>query len=289
MRGVRNCGFLLLLLAVAGCVSDAVSPQSLRSVSDWFILLNYDGAARPVAREEILTYDLAILDPDTHPDLEPLKGHVTLIAYVSLGEAETYRFYWETVKDRPWVLEENPNWGGNHYVDIRSPEWQDLLVREVVPRIKAQGFDGLFLDTVDTAAFLESRDAKRFAGSRQAMIQLVKRLHEAFPDLLLIPNNGFEVLEAIAPVVQGVVTESLCSMPDFEAGGYRTSDPEDRGFREAALHKMMKRYGLAVFNIDYVAPGDLPMAHECVKDAHQNGFKPFVTQKDLDRLPAFRI
>ena len=45
-----------------------------------------------------------------------LGGPKVLLAYMSVGEAENYRFYWQDsweVGDPPWLDAENPNWEGN--------------------------------------------------------------------------------------------------------------------------------------------------------------------------------
>lgn len=82
-----------------------------------------------------------------------------VIAYLSIGEAETYRDYWRADWDAnsdgqpdasapAFLLAENPDWEGNYRVRYWNLDWQQIIERDV-RRIMQQGFDGLYLDIVD--------------------------------------------------------------------------------------------------------------------------------------------
>ena len=69
-----------------------------------------------VAIEDIKKFDLAVLDADAHPNLAPLRDSSTLpVGYLSLGEIADYRWYWDLISTKSWVLDKNPNWG-SHFV-----------------------------------------------------------------------------------------------------------------------------------------------------------------------------
>ena len=78
-----------------------------------------------------------------------------MIAYLSIGEAEDYRYYWQPEwKENPpaWLLDENPNWPGNHKVYYWDPEWQAIIYgnhSSYLAKILAAGFDGVYLDLID--------------------------------------------------------------------------------------------------------------------------------------------
>ena len=84
-------------------------------------------------------------------------------------------------------------------VDVRNPEWKEIIIQDVIPRILKAGFDGLFLDTIDTAAHLHAKHPKKYIGIKKAMIELIRDIKEHYPNLFLISNNGFLILEEIAP------------------------------------------------------------------------------------------
>lgn len=45
-----------------------------------------------------------------------------VIGYLSIGEAEDYRFYWNKKKPN-WIVKENENWEGKYW----SPEWKSII------------------------------------------------------------------------------------------------------------------------------------------------------------------
>ena len=94
--------------------------RPLASVQRWFILLSYNASKNPVSTGQLAHWDMAVLDADVHPPLTSFEKNTRKIGYVSLGEAEQYRDYWPKVRDAPWRLEENPNWKGNYFVDVRE-------------------------------------------------------------------------------------------------------------------------------------------------------------------------
>ncbi len=256
----------------------------LDKVQKWFILLGYDPSRTSVTAADVAGYDMAILDPDSHPELGLFDSRTILIGYVSVGEAETYRAYWQKIKDRSWVLEENPNWGGNYFVDVRNPEWRSILIREVIPALTAQGFKGVFLDTLDTAEYLESLSPEKFGGSKQAMADLVRLIRQNYPDLLLISNNGFAILDEIAPYLDGLLAESVLSMPDFEKGGYRPVPEEDRAYKLKYLKDASAARRLPVFIIDYASKTDPVGRAQIARQLWQMGFRPYVAEKNLSEL-----
>ena len=79
--------------------------------------------------------------------------------YLSIGEAEDYRYYWRPewkIKPPPWLDKENPNWPGNYKVKYWYSEWQDIIL-DYTRRIVEAGFDGAYLDIIDAFAYYESK------------------------------------------------------------------------------------------------------------------------------------
>ncbi len=93
---------------------------------------------------------------------KPNGGTRLVIAYLSIGEAEDYRFYWqESWKDNPpaWLAGENPNWPGNYKVRYWDPNWQAILygsTNAYLDRILAGGFDGAYLDIIEAFEYFEN-------------------------------------------------------------------------------------------------------------------------------------
>ncbi len=84
-----------------------------------------------------------------------------VIAYISIGEAENYRYYWKDdwKRNKPsWMDKENPDWPGNFKVKYWEPEWQHIIFgnnNSYIKRIADAGFDGAYLDIIDAFEFYE--------------------------------------------------------------------------------------------------------------------------------------
>ena len=111
-------------------------------------------------------YDYIIMDffykgeEFTAAQLEELKqksdgGKRLLICYMSIGEAENYRYYWQTdwaVGNPSFLYKEDPNWPGNFYVKYWDAEWKNIIYgndNSYLKKILDAGFDGVYLDIID--------------------------------------------------------------------------------------------------------------------------------------------
>ncbi|SFT50345.1 cysteinyl-tRNA synthetase, unknown class [Selenomonas sp. GACV-9] len=149
--------------------------RALRDVRNFLVLLNPGQYARETyfAKLEQSPYDLLILDlycedrPLTAAEVQRLQhkpqgGRRLVYAYMSVGEAETYRAYWrpEWQAKRPdWMAEENEDWG-SHRVKYWRPEWQAILYGSpsaYLDTIMQAGFDGAFLDVIDVYQYFRDR------------------------------------------------------------------------------------------------------------------------------------
>lgn len=86
------------------------------------------------------------------------NGHKRLvISYMSIGEAEDYRYYWKSEwkkrkKQPEWLYGENKNWKGNYKVFYWMADWQNIIFGQTdayLDKILNTGFDGVYLDIVD--------------------------------------------------------------------------------------------------------------------------------------------
>ncbi|MDQ1256745.1 MAG: hypothetical protein QG656_1345 [Candidatus Hydrogenedentes bacterium] len=117
-------------------------------------------------------YDLFIIDlffedePLTAADVAALKtkprgGARLVIAYMSIGEAEDYRYYWQDgwrPGNPAWLAKENPDWAGNYKVRYWDPAWQAVILGNesaYLDRILAADFDGVYLDIIDAFEYFE--------------------------------------------------------------------------------------------------------------------------------------
>lgn len=82
-------------------------------------------------------------------------GERLLICYLSIGEAEDYRYYWQpswSVGNPSFIVEENSDWPGNYVVQYWQPEWQSIIYgneNAYLKKILDAGFNGAYLDIID--------------------------------------------------------------------------------------------------------------------------------------------
>ncbi len=162
--------------------ADAGPVKSLADARNFLYLINPD-EDRFGTKERFLSvlasasHDLLIVDAFfgermlSAEDVSLLKtgpegGERLVIAYLSIGEAEDYRWYWKpewSSDPPPWLGTENPDWEGNFRVQYWSEEWRKILSgspEAYLDRILAAGFDGVYLDTIDTWYYFEQRDPR---------------------------------------------------------------------------------------------------------------------------------
>jgi len=160
----------------------------LADVLNFLFLINPEAFAdkeRFLSALERTNYDLIVIDAfvdgqGTPEWLEPedvrsLKTKANgarrlVISYLSIGEAEDYRYYWDRSWDRnrdgrpdagapDWLTGENPNWRGNYKVRYWDSDWQAILFgsgESYLDQIIALGFDGVYLDIVDAFDYFEN-------------------------------------------------------------------------------------------------------------------------------------
>lgn len=238
--------------------------------------------------EEIKKFDLAVLDADAHPDLLALRDSQTaLVGYVSLGEVGEYRWYWNSISDKPWLLDKNPNWD-SRMIDVREPEWSSLLLEQIIPRILVQGFDGLFLDTIDNAEYLEKyHPVKTYPGMQKAMVRLIKSIRQAFPDIYIIANRGFSLLDEIGDSINAIVAESLFTEIDFKNKTTRRLTAAEYEPVVRQLKRVQQKHDLKVYSLDYVA--GTTRVGQIIEKSRLHGFIPYISTPELDTIYAYTL
>lgn len=131
---------------------------------------------------------------------KPDGGRRLVIAYMSIGEAEQYRFYFDPAwKTAPpvWLGSENCSWPQAHKVRFWSEGWRDVIYRgpgSYLERIVEAGFDGVYLDRVD----IYEQWSREHPGARADMIGFVEELSAAAkrlkPGFFVIPQNADDLL-----------------------------------------------------------------------------------------------
>ena len=142
------------------------------------------------------------------------KAGRKVVAYLSIGEAEDYRSYWQsdwvsngkrTAAAPVWLGIENPEWKGNYQVKYWNAQWQKLMLAAIDDAME-RGFDGVYLDIVDgfetyeqgADGYLDDRmNPETKQTYRRDMVDWVKaiaaRARAKNPVALVIPQNGSQL------------------------------------------------------------------------------------------------
>lgn len=89
-------------------------------------------------------------------------GKRLVVSYISIGEAENYRFYWKKdwkVGEPSFVKKMNPNWKGNFKVAYWDSNWKKIIFgndNSYTKKLLDAGFDGAYLDIIDAFEYFEN-------------------------------------------------------------------------------------------------------------------------------------
>jgi cysteinyl-tRNA synthetase len=138
-----------------------INPENFSSKSDFINAVtstNYDLLIMDLFSDEGIEF--------TSAEISQLKnkangGKRLVISYMSIGEAEDYRYYWKTgwkPHNPSWIDKENPQWEGNYKVRYWEKGWQDIIFgndSSYLKKILDAGFDGVYLDIIDAFEYFE--------------------------------------------------------------------------------------------------------------------------------------
>jgi cysteinyl-tRNA synthetase len=237
----------------------------------------------------IVSISAAGNSPDVIPALKDSSGGKKIVlAYMSIGQAEDYRSYWqpEWVENPPvWLDAPDPDWTGDYWVKFWDPGWQAIIYgspESYLDRIIALGFDGIYLDRVDAYEYYELRGRDTAA---QDMVDFIMGMTEYArrrdPNFGVFPQNA-EELGARFPDYLAAMTG--IGVEDLYYGNPRDHElsPLDwTAKREAFLDEWVTA-GKLVLTTDYTSrPQQIADAY---KRSLARGYVPYVADRSLGRL-----
>jgi cysteinyl-tRNA synthetase len=295
---------LLLVLALAACTSNAHTPappfpHTPIPTPDWLAVNDFLYQLQRARPDRIgeTAYDLAVLQigaaggsPEVIENLKhSLGGEKIILCYMSIGQAEDYRFYWQREwRENPpaWLDEPDPDWAGDYWVRYWNPEWQAIIYGSpdsYLDRILDLGFDGVYLDRVDTYEYHYEKEGRETAAREMAdfVIGLAKYARERHPGFGVFPQNAEELGTRFPDYLE---TVTGVGVEDLYYGYPRDHEPSPADWtaeREAILDQWVAA-GKLVLTIDYTRiPEQIDDAYA---RAQARGYVPFVTVRSLGQL-----
>ena len=239
-------------------------------------------------------FDIAVVDYSrdgteegkySREEIEMMGEKLVTLAYVSIGEAEDYRYYWkEEWKENPpeWLGPENPDWPGNYAVRYWMEEWKEIVF-SYIEKVKEQGFDGVYLDKVDEFEYWVENGMDEATLAR-AMVGFINEIKERAGTMLGYIQNGERIVlfdKRILNLIDGIGVEDLF---------YDGVDPIDEREVEERLG-VLREYssaGKRVLVVDYVDDGsgyegdNLERIEDFIKRSRREGFVPYAARSDRE-------
>ena len=225
---------------------------------------------------ELAQFDWVVLEP-SHANSEGLQSlrseGAKPFAYLAVGESLD-----EEASDPALALGRNAAWASK-VMNLASPAWHEHLLQKA-RGFQAQGYQGLFLDTLDSYQLLPETQR---AAQLQGLKVFIERLHRELPGLALFFNRGFEVIEGLSWQPDAVAAESLYASWDQAAQVYIPVSPDDQTWLKGKFAELKQR-GIPVVVIDYLPPERREEARQLAQRLSAEGYIPWVSVPALDYL-----
>ncbi|WP_263080820.1 endo alpha-1,4 polygalactosaminidase [Endozoicomonas sp. Mp262] len=269
---IRGCLLRILVSILLICTANLHARNNLPSVAFYY--------GHSIPAEELSLNDQVVVEP-AHLLPEQLKilkkNNTTVFAYLSLGEVSADKWKGYNLPDN-LVLGKNKGWN-SQIIDLTNQDWHNFVLNRLIPPLKSAGYDGLFLDTLDSYQI----QPKDHAQQRKGLVKLIKSIKKQYPGMKLFMNRGFELFPDIADVTDALAAESLLRSFDPVKGTFRKSTQDEQNWLLGKLNPI-KAQGIPITIIDYL-PGYQPeKAQQLVKQITQLGFSPWISTPALDSL-----
>ena len=252
--------------------------SSVQSWSYWLQNININQLKNSSSDLVVIDYSKDGFDETafTREEIQSLKDEGKIVlAYLSIGEAEDYRFYWQDSWDEnppSFLGEENPDWAGNYKVKFWEREWWREVLRPYLRKITSAGFNGVYLDIIDGYHYYGEKDGHLRKRANQ-MVRLVDKIsrfgkRKAGEDFLVFPQNGLTILDDMADrfnnrylnAINGVGIESLY---------YNIYNEDDQNYRKNKLAELSNHNKL-ILNVEYIDASSYDEYFQTLEDSSLN-------------------
>ncbi|MCD6493423.1 MAG: endo alpha-1,4 polygalactosaminidase [Archaeoglobaceae archaeon] len=228
----------------------------------------------------------------TKEEIQKIKdAGIVPIAYISIGEAEDYRFYWkdEWFYNKPeWLGKENPEWEGNYAVKDWHEEWK-RIVFQYLDKIIEQGFCGVYLDRVDAFESYNESEKKMAIKMIDFIVEISNYCrNKTNSSFYIIPQNGERLLDYDDGRLLNVI--SAWAVEDLFYNGLKENPKDEVTERIFYLDKILKA-GKPVLSVDYIddgsnSEGNLKRIKDYRNKALKMGLMPYAAlyDRELDEL-----
>jgi cysteinyl-tRNA synthetase len=239
-----------------------IKPGEIAVSSHDLVVIDYTGENGPFSKAEV-----------ERMKRKPDGSRRVVLSYMSIGEAEDYRWYWAQ-RSSSWLGAENTKWRGNYAVRFWDPGWQQIIFA-YVDRLLAAGFDGVYLDKVDEFETMGHRDEMVAFVARIAARAKAQRA-----DFVIVSQNG----DALIPDAKFRHAIDAFAREDLLYGEDRDGARNDASSVRASVKrlKMLTAEGKPVFVVEYPRNGE--QAQKAREEIAEQGFVGLTAKRALGSL-----
>ena len=194
--------------------------EKLQAVHSWLYLIGIQELTDDtITRICDSDYDMVVLDfipseaestdfpiGDVIARLHAARHPKLVLAYIDIGQAESYRTYWQPewrIGNPAWIVGADPDgWAENYPVAFWHDEWQQIWLARggMLDKILSAGFDGIYLDWIEAysdehVAAMAEQDG---VDAKAAMIRWIQAIaghcRQWSDNFLVIGQNAAELL-----------------------------------------------------------------------------------------------
>jgi cysteinyl-tRNA synthetase len=324
----------------AGNDANLDKPLALATVHYWAYQiqgLEEDGAVDALVQSK---YDLLVLEPtrtdfvsegsrdfNTAGMVARIKASAAhdgqhrklLLAYIDIGEAENWRWYWTWSADWPagqprpagwpgWIVTPDPDgWAGNFPVAFWDAAWKDIVIYgtqhppaagrdfvSVLDEVIKDGFDGVYLDWVEVYSDSQVIKAAQAAGvdPKAEIAKFIEEIRaygrQRNPGFIVIQQNAPELIEdnpQITGIIDGIGQEDTWFSGQADKDwddpqGYGQARDSQESLQIQRLLDLYRAAGKPVFTIDYT----VSQAGQVYAQAAAKGYVGYCSRTSLSRL-----
>lgn len=329
----------LFLPTIMKPLAAGTGPMTLSGVQFWAYqiqAINSSGAIDALAAS---SYDMLVIEPtrtdwssddkyfDTKTAVTQLKNSLAsdgshrklVIAYIDIGEAEDWRWYWQWStgwnctgpKPADWpdyILTCDPDgWTGNYPVAYWDAAWKDMIIDgegtgthpdrdyvSVIDEVINDGFDGIYLDWVEAFADANVAAAAQGLGLDPAeeMIDFIGEMRTYAqarkPDFLIIQQNAAALADGRSRLFNNI--DAIAQEATWFDGDATDNWNDPNGYdyvNDASLTNYYLTHLANYINADvpvFACEYALTHADEAYAQATARGYIPYVTRRALSRL-----
>ena len=276
---ISKAAIILLLILLLSSLYVVVRVQSklLHKIENFVVYYGSDKI------DVISKFDLAILSPLlSKNNIRKLNDQgVITIGYISLTTIGGWEPWVKNVT-KDIIIGRYSQWGEN-IINVSSTKWHKIVLEVAIPYILDKGFRGVFLDNLDMV--------DRYPWMKNGIINLVKTIRQEYPNVIIIVNRGFTIIDSIAPYIDAVLFECFGTYYDFSSKKYlKWSGGDYEWMINIAQHlrELSERYGLLVLALGYTDLKNNTMLIEYTNYVNNlaklYGFIPYVAEISLTKI-----